>query len=175
MAERYENDHRRDDGPAVGRGDGPVRGLTDGFGGGSTGGSTDGFATGFGDGFDDGFEDGAEGGEHVVDPDSVIERGGWTVVPVRGDLDFYSAPLFAEAVRSLAAPGPRRVVLDLADVEFMDSTGLRLLLGVSRDLREAGGALRLAGPGDLVLRLLEVTQVAPLLPAFPDVTSACSD
>lgn len=119
--------------------------------------------------------DGPGDEDHVVDPDNVVERDGWTVVPVRGDLDFYSAPLFAESVRSLAAPGPRRVVLDLADVEFMDSTGLRLLLGVSRDLREAGGALRLAGPGDLVLRLLEVTQVAPLLPAFPDVTSACSD
>src|ERR1044071_3135140 len=120
-------------------------------------------------------EDGQEDEERVVDADNVVERDGWTVVPVRGDLDFYSAPMFAESVRSLAAPGPRRAVPDPAEVEFMDSTGLRLLLGVSRDLREAGGALRLAGPGDLVLRLLEVTQVAPLRPVFPDVPSACSD
>lgn len=115
------------------------------------------------------------GDECVVDRDGVADRDGWTVVPVRGDLDFYSAPHFKECVWSLTAPGPRRVVLDLADVEFMDSTGLRILLAVARELREGGGALRLAAPGDLVLRLLEVTQVAPLLPAFPDVSTACSD
>ncbi|UGQ10314.1 STAS domain-containing protein [Yinghuangia sp. ASG 101] len=103
--------------------------------------------------------------------------GTWTVVPVTGDLDFASAPALAEAFRVLTgdAAGPQRVVVDLHEVEYMDSTGLRILLGMARDLRENGGALRLAGPGDLVVRLLDVTQVTSLLPTYADVTAACRD
>lgn len=106
-----------------------------------------------------------------------VRLGAWTVVPVVGDLDFASAPELAEALRAVTGDtaGPHRVVVDLHDVAYMDSTGLRILLGMARDLRENGGALRLAGPGDLVVRLLDVTQVAPLLPAYADVAAACRD
>lgn len=113
--------------------------------------------------------------EDVTGP--VTRHGSWTVVPVIGDLDFLSAPELAEKVRShtVEAAGPHRVVIDLHEVEYMDSTGLRILLGMARDLRENGGALRLAGPGDLVVRLLDVTQVTPLLPTYTDVIAACRD
>ncbi|HSA50998.1 MAG TPA: STAS domain-containing protein [Yinghuangia sp.] len=115
--------------------------------------------------------------DRADDGPAVVRPGDWTVVPITGDLDFYSAPGLADVVRALTTntAGPHRVVLDLRQVEFMDSTGLRILLGMARDLRENGGALRLAGPGDLVVRLLDVTQVAPLLPAYADVAAACRD
>lgn len=112
--------------------------------------------------------------DHRVDPVR-LEHDGWLVVPVADDLDFYSAPRFADRIRSRTAAGARRVVVDLRAVDFMDSTGLRLLLDVARDLRSRGGQLRLAGPSEIVRRLLEVTQVAPLLPSYPDVTAACRD
>jgi anti-sigma B factor antagonist len=100
---------------------------------------------------------------------------GWAVVPVPGDLDFYSAPDFEKLLASVAAGGSRRVVVDMHDVAFMDSTGLRVLLGAARELRESGGVLRLAAPREQVLRVLELTQVEPLLPTFADVGSACHD
>lgn len=116
-------------------------------------------------------------GEPVDGVRSITPPAAWTVVPVAGDLDFYSAPELATAVHAVTGDtgGPHRVVLDLREVAYMDSTGLRILLGMARDLRENGGALRLAGPGDLVVRLLDVTQVAPLLPAYADVAAACRD
>ncbi|MDI2125392.1 STAS domain-containing protein [Yinghuangia seranimata] len=100
---------------------------------------------------------------------------GWTVVEVPGDLDFYSAPDFAKYLGGIAAAGARRLVIDMRDVAFMDSSGLRVLLNAARDLRENGGALRLAAPDEQVLRLIEVTQVGPLLPTYRDVGSASGD
>lgn len=96
----------------------------------------------------------------------------WTVVEVPGDLDFISAPDFARYLDGVAAAGARRLVLDMRDVTFMDSSGLRILLNAARELRERGGALRLAAPDEQVLRLIELTRVGPLLPTYDDVGSA---
>ncbi|MDI2130920.1 STAS domain-containing protein [Yinghuangia seranimata] len=101
---------------------------------------------------------------------------GWIVVPVTGDLDFTSAhEVGAELDALTTARRPHHVVLDMHAVEFMDSTGLRVLLGLSRRLRTHGGTLRLAGVSDLVSRLLDITQVGPLLPTYPTVEAACGD
>lgn len=100
---------------------------------------------------------------------------GWTVLAVPGELDFYSAGDFDKLLAPITAEPGRRVVLDMREVVFMDSTGLRVLLGAARDLRDSGGLLRLAGPREHVLRLLELTQVGSLLPTYDDIGSACHD
>lgn len=97
----------------------------------------------------------------------------WRVIPVEGDLDFDSAERFGTALAARARNGDHRLVLDLGKVAFMDSSGLRVLLRAARETRARGGELRLAAPNESVLRLLEVTQVGPLLPAYPDIRSAC--
>lgn len=98
---------------------------------------------------------------------------GWRVVTVPGDLDFWSAEDLAGQLAAPARDGGHGVVVDMAAVAYMDSTGLRVLLGAARDLRAAGGELRLAAPADHVLRIIELTQVGPLLPTFADVGAAC--
>lgn len=102
--------------------------------------------------------------------DERARRDGWRVVTVPGDLDFGSAD---DVARQLAVPdGVRHVVVDMAAVEYMDSTGLRVLLTAARGLREAGGDLRLAAAREHVLRIIELTQVGPLLPTYTDVGAA---
>ncbi|NUP33340.1 MAG: STAS domain-containing protein [Streptomycetaceae bacterium] len=105
--------------------------------------------------------------------DERARRDGWRVVTVSGDLDFGTADDLARRLAVPASDGIRRVVLDMAAVEYMDSTGLRVLLSAARDLRATGGDLRLAAARDHVLRIIELTQVGPLLPTYTDVGAAC--
>ncbi|MGA4545519.1 STAS domain-containing protein [Uniformispora flossi] len=98
---------------------------------------------------------------------------GWRVVTVSGDLDFGTADDLARQLAAPASDGIRRVVLDMTAVEYMDSTGLRVLLTAARELRAAGGDLRLAAARDDVLRIIELTQVGPLLPTYTDIGAAC--
>lgn len=117
--------------------------------------------------------DGSSGDDRAAKHGALASRDGWTVVPVPGDLDYYSADGLHHELAELIADGTRHVVLDMGGVEFMDSTGLRVLLGVARDLRAAGGGLRLAATHEHVMHVINLTQVGPILPTYADVGAAC--
>jgi len=77
------------------------------------------------------------------------------VIVVHGDIDVAGGPILEAAILAREATGP--VVIDLVDVYFIDSSGLRSLLGASRRARERGTAVVLRGVGPEVLRLLQIT------------------
>ena len=86
--------------------------------------------------------------EHL--PDHVL-------VVAEGELDLVGAPRLLEA---LPAQGTTPVVLDLASVGFMDSSGLRSLLEARQACIEAGRPFALARPSDQVLRVLELVDLS---------------
>ena len=79
-----------------------------------------------------------------------------TVVQVSGELDIASAPLLQDHLFALIRDG-HRVVLELAGVEFMDSSGLEVLLSCHGRAQQAGTGLVLRRPSRRVSRLLELT------------------
>ena len=86
------------------------------------------------------------------------EPGGRVVLHISGELDLVSEPLLAAA---LAEAQGRPVRIDLSELAFMDSTGLRALLSAARE----SGDLQLSGPLQApVRRLLELTQTLEILP-----------
>lgn len=72
-----------------------------------------------------------------------------------GEIDAQTAPALADAI---AAAG-RDVRLDLSAVDFVDSSGLRVLIDAHQRLDDAGGSIRLVSPSQAVRRLLEVSGV----------------
>ena len=76
-----------------------------------------------------------------------------------GEIDAHTAPALAAAIE---AAGPD-VQLDLSGVEFVDSSGLRVLIDSHQRLAEAGGGLRLTALSDPVRRLLEISGVSEYL------------
>jgi anti-sigma B factor antagonist len=72
-----------------------------------------------------------------------------------GELDAFSVPGFREQLASLRDRGP--VVIDLAGVPFMDSSGLGALIGGIRRIRDAGGSVAVVCDRPAVLRLLHTT------------------
>jgi anti-sigma B factor antagonist len=86
------------------------------------------------------------------------------VITVRGEVDLASAPQLAGAMSELIDRGHTRVAVDLGAVEFIDSTGLGVLVGSLRRLREGGGDLVLRAASPAVVRILELTGLDGLLP-----------
>jgi anti-sigma B factor antagonist len=77
------------------------------------------------------------------------------VIVVHGDIDVAGGPILEAAIRERENDGP--VVIDLGDVYFIDSSGLRSLLGASRRARDRGATVSLRRVRSEVLRLLEIT------------------
>jgi ABC-type transporter Mla MlaB component len=73
-----------------------------------------------------------------------------------------------------AAVSGSRVIVDLEGLAFLDCSGLSAVVSAWGQARQAGGELRLAAPGQLVLRLLCLTGVAGLLPVFASVDQAAN-
>lgn len=73
---------------------------------------------------------------------------------VSGEIDAHTAPSLATA---MAAADRTDLTLDLAGVEFIDSSGLRVLIEAHRRASDTGGALRLTKPSDSVRRLLDIS------------------
>ena len=95
------------------------------------------------------------------------------VLALAGDLDLAGAPALARRIDIARADGVRRLLVDLSNVRFCDSTGLRALIGAARELRIAGGRLTVACPGGgPVARLLDLTGMREALAVHPDVEVA---
>ena len=78
-------------------------------------------------------------------------------VRLGGEIDHHSAVFLREELdRLLWHKRPRRLVLNLARIEFMDSAGLGLLMGRYRLVKELGGAMALTAPNPRVLKILRL-------------------
>lgn len=77
------------------------------------------------------------------------------VIKVTGDIDIAGSPILEAMLRARQVPSP--MVLDLAGVAFVDSSGLRSLLDASRRARDAGSNVVLRNVRPQVVRLLEIT------------------
>jgi anti-sigma B factor antagonist len=100
--------------------------------------------------------------------DVAVERDGRDVrVAPSGELDLSTAGVLADHLGPETCDGHDRVVLDLRGVEFMDSTGLRLILTTDARLRAAGQELRLVPGPPIVQRIFELTHLHTVLQFEP--------
>ena len=95
-----------------------------------------------------------------------------TVVAVTGELDVASAPRLRQEVVTLASSGATLLVIDLGGVDFLDSTGLGVLLGALKRVRSSGGDLALARAEPQVAKVFEITRLGDILPLHPTVEAA---
>ena len=81
------------------------------------------------------------------------------VIAVSGEIHVTTAPEFSQRLNGAIAAGARAVVIDMSGVEFIDSTGLSVLLNGLRRVTRAGGRLSLVVSNPTVLRLFEITRL----------------
>ncbi|MER7495640.1 STAS domain-containing protein [Streptomyces pharetrae] len=94
------------------------------------------------------------------------------VVSVAGDVDLHTASSLREQALTVVAEGVPHLVLDLAEVDFVDSTGLSTLIRVLQATQAAGGSLRLADVPDRLIRMVTMTGISQLMPIHTTVADA---
>jgi len=87
----------------------------------------------------------------------VSRSDGRVLVAVDGELDLATAPELRDVLVALSEDGDKEVTLDLTGLEFIDSTGLSVLVMTFTRARAAGGSLVIRNPSQSVTRILEIT------------------
>jgi anti-sigma B factor antagonist len=96
----------------------------------------------------------------MSDFDLTIEhRGDFVLVALSGELDISTGLRLQESLERIAEEKPERIVIDLRGLQFMDSTGLRILIGADARAREEGRHVALVRGNDMVQRVLQVTRL----------------
>jgi anti-sigma B factor antagonist len=93
----------------------------------------------------------------------VSNKGEAAVISIRGELDLASSPALEEELERVAKSDATLVVVDLRNLEFMDSTGLSVLVRAHQRAAQSSQRFGLAGGSQQVQRLLSLTGVADRL------------
>jgi anti-sigma B factor antagonist len=99
-------------------------------------------------------------------------REGVVILSLKGRLTVGEASAVREKVSAVAATGSVNIVLNLADVEYIDSTGLGALVICFTSLKKAGGALKLVNPNKRNVELLLLTKLHTIFEVFNDEQDA---
>ncbi|MDQ1357301.1 MAG: anti-sigma factor antagonist [Acidimicrobiaceae bacterium] len=81
----------------------------------------------------------------------------YTMLTVEGEVDVYTAPLLRQKLVELADSGVSRIIVNLEAVEFLDSTGLGVLVAALNRLRRQDGDVELICSQARILRVFEIT------------------
>jgi anti-sigma B factor antagonist len=107
--------------------------------------------------------------------DLVLEsrtESGWGVLAVKGEVDLYTSPQLKDKVTEMVDRGHSRLVIDLTDVGFMDSSGLGVLVTALKRAREREGSLALVCPEGSVHKVLTITGLDRVFPIHRSVAEA---
>ena len=97
---------------------------------------------------------------------------GVKIVALRGELDFDESPAFAQVLGELRADGEREIVIDLAGLTFIDSSGISVLVAAARASEEDRGALVVIAPTPHVKRVFEIVSLSELVAVEPGLEGA---
>lgn len=92
---------------------------------------------------------------------------GDAVVKVTGELDLQTAPQLQSRLLELVAAGTSRVTVDMAETDFIDSTGLHALIVAVRELRGRGGDLVVRAPSPNAARLFDLSGFDTIVKVSP--------
>jgi anti-sigma B factor antagonist len=83
-----------------------------------------------------------------------------TIVAVGGEIDVYTAPKLRDKISELVGDGHYDLVIDMENVDFLDSTGLGVLVGGLKKVRAHDGSMELICSQDRLLKIFRITGLA---------------
>jgi anti-sigma B factor antagonist len=100
------------------------------------------------------------------------EIAGKQVLDVVGEIDVYTAPKFKAAVNDILASGQKHLVVNMARVTYMDSSGFGILLSATKRLRPNGGTVNLVKCTPAIDRILRITRLDTIFSVHDSVETA---
>ena len=100
------------------------------------------------------------------------QEGDFTVVEVSGEIDVYTAPQLRECLSELEDAGHSRLLIDLENVDFLDSTALGVLVGALKKARADEGSMALVCSQERLLKIFRITGLTKVFDIHDSVESA---
>jgi len=100
------------------------------------------------------------------------KHGNVTVLQVQGKLDSMSSPEMDKRMTGLIESGIRQIAVNLADIAYVSSAGLRVFLSAAKRLKQSQGKLALANPSAQVQQIFDIAGFAAILPIFKTLNEA---
>ena len=97
-----------------------------------------------------------------------------TIVAVGGEIDVYTAPKLRDRITELVGEGHYRLVIDMENVEFLDSTGLGVLVGGLKKVRAHDGSMEIVCNQDRLLKIFRITGLAKVFTIHESEAAALS-
>ncbi|HET8921395.1 MAG TPA: STAS domain-containing protein [Candidatus Acidoferrum sp.] len=105
---------------------------------------------------------------------SIRESGDVTILDLRGrsTIDGGESELLSSRLKELVANGVRKLLLNLAGLTQIDTSGVGVIIGAYISLRDRGGELKLLRPRGRVLEVFRVLRLLKFIPSFEDETQS---
>ncbi len=94
---------------------------------------------------------------------TIREEGSIITITLQGPMELHSIKEFQNKVVELDTASPRDIVLDIKDVEYIDSTGISVLITLNRQQKKKGKSLKIMNASQRVANLLELSSLSDLL------------
>ncbi|MGH8102110.1 MAG: STAS domain-containing protein [Chthoniobacterales bacterium] len=94
------------------------------------------------------------------------------VIPLEGEIDLHVSPTIAAALTKMLEKKPKRLVVDLSRVSYIDSSGLATLIEAMQNVQEYGGKFALAGLQETVSTIFEIARLDQVFKIYPNVDAA---
>ena len=94
------------------------------------------------------------------------------ILPLKGEIDLHVSPSVTASLNAMIEKKPRRLVVDLSEVTYIDSAGLAALIEAMQKVEGYGGRFLLAGLQETVRSIFEISRLDQVFQIFPDVDAA---
>ena len=102
-------------------------------------------------------------------------RGATSILTLRGEVDVYTAPRLRQAIVDLVDAGSPLVVVDMGNVDFLDSTGLGVLVEGLKRARARAGDLAIVATQDKILKIFDITGLNKAFPIYGSLEDALKE
>jgi anti-sigma B factor antagonist len=103
------------------------------------------------------------------------QRGDASILTLIGEIDVYTAPRLRQSIVDLVDGGARRIVVDMEKVDFLDSTGLGVLVEGLKRVRTHDGELSIVATSDKIKKIFDITGLNKAFPIHSSVDEAAQE
>jgi anti-sigma B factor antagonist len=116
------------------------------------------------------------GASHILRPVNLDVgtsiKGSASVVSLRGEIDVYTAPRLRQTLIDLVEGGATDIVVDMEHVDFLDSTGLGVLVGGLKRVKDRDGEMKLVANQERILKIFDITGLSKVFPMYGTLDEA---
>jgi anti-sigma B factor antagonist len=94
---------------------------------------------------------------------SAPDSGGFENIVLKGDCDLYAAPAFAKSMQSRIGSGAKKLRIDLAGVDYLDSTGVGAIIRILQEAKRSGCEIRFRGVEGSPRKVLKMSNILAIM------------